>query len=360
MALLDEIEPLKQSASAEFQAAADLTALDQARVNYLGSHGKFTALLKQLGSLSKEDRPAAGKVINQAKTELESLLGLRKAELEMQASLPKEPTDFTLPGRRRGIGRLHPLTQVTEDIVRSFRKIGFVVADGPEIEDEYHCFDALNTPADHPARDTQDTFYLQTAPLNLAADSPYLPSGERAGARGQVVEGDRLLLRTHTSSVQIRLMKKQPPPVRIIAPGRVYRRDNADATHNPTFQQIEGLYVDKNVTIGDLKGTVEFIFKELLGEEVKVRFRPHYFSYTEPSFEIDFSSPLVRKMGKQWLEIAGCGMVHPQVFENVGYDPEIWTGWAFGFGIERIAMIRYGINDIRLFYENDLRFLKQF
>jgi len=229
---------------------------------------------------------------------------------------------------------LHPLTQVTEDIVRSFRKIGFVVADGPEIEDEYHCFDALNTPADHPARDTQDTFYLKTP--------------------------NRLLLRTHTSSVQIRVMKSQPPPIRIIAPGRVYRRDNADATHNPTFQQIEGLYVDKNVTVGDLKGTVEFIFRDLLGEEVKVRFRPHYFSYTEPSFEIDFSSALVRKMGKQWLEIAGCGMVHPQVFENVGYDPEVWTGWAFGFGIERIAMIRYGINDIRLFYENDLRFLKQF
>ena len=168
------------------------------------------------------------------------------------------------------------------------------------------------------------------------------------------------LLRTHTSSVQIRVMEKQQPPVRIIVPGRVYRRDNADATHNPTFQQIEGLYVDKGVTVGDLKGTVEFVFKDLLGGDVKIRFRPHYFSYTEPSFEIDFSSSLTRKMGKAWLEIAGCGMVHPQVFENVGYDPEVWTGWAFGFGIERIAMIRYGITDIRLFYENDLRFLKQF
>ena len=168
------------------------------------------------------------------------------------------------------------------------------------------------------------------------------------------------LLRTHTSSVQIRVMESQSPPIRIIVPGRVYRRDNADATHNPTFQQIEGLYVDKNVTIGDLKGTVEFVFKELLGKEVKLRFRPHYFSYTEPSFEIDFSSPMVRKMGKEWLELAGCGMVHPQVFENVGYDPEVWTGWAFGFGIERLAMLRYEINDIRLFYENDTRFLKQF
>src|SRR5216110_2931411 len=242
MPLLDEIQPLKQSASAEFQAATDLAALDQARVTYLGAHGKFTALLKQLGTLSKEERPAAGKVINEAKVELESLLNERKAELELKASLPTEPTDFTLPGRRRTVGGLHPLTQVTEDIVRSFRKIGFVVADGPEVEDEYHCFDALNTPADHPARDTQDTFYLKTS--------------------------NRLLLRTHTSSVQIRVMKSQPPPIRIIAPGRVYRRDNADATHNPTFQQIEGLYVDKNVTVGDLKGTVEFIFRDLLGEDV--------------------------------------------------------------------------------------------
>ena len=238
---------------------------------------------------------------------------------------------------------------MTEDIVRAFRKLGFAVADGPEIEDEYHCFDALNTPADHPARDTQDTFYLATN----GADTAPLQNSVAAVC-------DRRLLRTHTSSVQIRVMKSQPPPVRIIVPGRVYRRDNADATHNPTFQQIEGLYVDKNVTVGDLKGTVEFVFKELLGEETKIRFRPHYFSYTEPSFEIDFSNALVKKLGKDWLEIAGCGMVHPQVFENVGYDPEIWTGWAFGFGIERIAMIRYGINDIRLFYENDVRFLKQF
>jgi phenylalanyl-tRNA synthetase alpha chain len=299
--------------------------------------------MKQLGTLAKEEKPAAGKAVNTAKIELEAALAERRGELELKAALPKEPTDFTLPGRRRVVGKLHPLTQVTEDIVRSFRKIGFVVADGPEIEDEYHCFDALNTPADHPARDTQDTFYLQ--------------AGRDSGPRTQ---DSGLLLRTHTSSVQIRVMEKQKPPVRIIVPGRVYRRDNADATHNPTFHQVEGLYVDRNVTVGDLKGTVEFVFKELMGSETRIRFRPHYFSYTEPSFEIDFSSALTRKMGKEWLEIAGCGMVHPQVFENVGYDPEVWTGWAFGFGIERIAMIRYGINDIRLFYENDARFLRQF
>ncbi|HUR45149.1 MAG TPA: phenylalanine--tRNA ligase subunit alpha [Candidatus Saccharimonadales bacterium] len=334
MALLEEIEPLKQGALAELKAAGDLAALEHSKGLFLGPNGKFTALMKQLGSLSKEERPAAGKLINQAKMELEAALGERRSELELKAALPKEPADFTLPGRRRPVGKLHPLTQVTEDIVRSFRKIGFAVADGPEIENEYYCFNALNTPADHPARDSQDTFYLNT------------PS--------------KMLLRTHTSSVQIRVMEKFKPPVRIVVPGRVYRRDSADATHNPTFNQIEGLYVDKNVTVGDLKGTVEFVFKELMGDDVKVRFRPHYFSYTEPSFEIDFTSPLVKKMGKDWLEIAGCGMVHPQVFENVGYDPEVWTGWAFGFGIERIAMIRYGINDIRLFYENDVRFLKQF
>jgi phenylalanyl-tRNA synthetase alpha chain len=331
---LEQIEPLKKAALAELRSASDLSALEQARTAYLGANGRFTSLRKQLGTLPKEERPEAGKLVNQAKAELESALAGRRVEVESLSAQPKDPTDFTLPGRKRSLGKLHPLTQVTEDIVRSFRKIGFVVADGPEVEDDYHCFDALNTPADHPARDTQDTFYL---------DMP-----------------DRLLLRTHTSSVQIRVMEKQQPPVRIIVPGRVYRRDNADATHNPTFQQIEGLYVDKGVTIGDLKGTIEFVFRQLLGDEVKIRLRPHYFSYTEPSFEVDFSSPLVRKMGKEWLEIAGCGMVHPKVFETVGYDPEIWTGWAFGFGIERIAMIRYGINDIRLFYENDLRFLKQF
>jgi phenylalanyl-tRNA synthetase alpha chain len=352
MPLLDDIEPLKQAALNDLKSAPDLAALEQTKGTWLGANGRFTALMKQLGTLSKEEKPAAGKFINAAKIALEAALAERRAELELKAALPKEPTDFTLPGRRRALGKLHPLTQVTEDIVRSFRKIGFVVADGPEIEDEYHCFDALNTPADHPARDTQDTFYLASG----SEDNSPSPGGEGRG------EGERksLLLRTHTSSVQIRVMKSQPPPVRIIVPGRVYRRDNADATHNPTFQQIEGLYVDKGVTVGDLKGTVEFVFKELLGSDVKIRFRPHYFSYTEPSFEIDFSNALVKKLGKDWLEIAGCGMVHPAVFENVGYDPEIWTGWAFGFGIERIAMIRYGINDIRLFYENDVRFLKQF
>ena len=348
MSLVNEIEPLKQAALSELKAAPDVGGLEQAKGAWIGPHGRFTALMKQLGTLPKEERPAAGKLINAAKVELESALLARREELEQKAALPAEPTDFTLPGRRRSVGRNHPLTQVTDDIVRAFRKIGFVVADGPEIEDDFHCFDALNTPADHPARDSQDTFYL--------AERGKPQEGAMAGAGGP----NPWLLRTHTSSVQIRVMKSQPPPIRIIAPGRVYRRDNADATHNPTFQQIEGLYVDRGVTVGDLKGTVEFVFKEIMGPDVKLRFRPHYFSYTEPSLEIDFSNALVKKLGKEWLEIAGCGMVHPQVFENVGYDPEAWTGWAFGFGIERIAMLRYGINDIRLFYENDLRFLRQF
>jgi phenylalanyl-tRNA synthetase alpha chain len=335
----------------ELRAAPDLAALEQTKGAWIGPHGKFTALMKQLGTLPKEEKPSAGKLINAAKVELESALAVHREELELKAALPKDPTDFTLPGRRRAVGKLHPLTQVTDDIVRAFRKIGFVVADGPEIEDDWHCFDALNTPADHPARDSQDTFYVAQA--SSPASSGGVPAPTNVGPKPS-------LLRTHTSSVQIRVMKSQPPPIRIIAPGRVYRRDNADATHNPTFHQIEGLYVDKGVTVGDLKGTVEFVFKELMGPDVKLRFRPHYFSYTEPSLEIDFTNSLVKKLGKDWLEIAGCGMVHPQVFENVGYDPEVWSGWAFGFGIERIAMLRYGINDIRLFYENDVRFLRQF
>ncbi|MCS1410813.1 MAG: Phenylalanine--tRNA ligase alpha subunit [Verrucomicrobia subdivision 3 bacterium] len=329
-----DLEVLGQNAREEIGAASTLPTLQEVRVKYLGSKGKITGLLKQLGSLPKEERPAVGKQINEIKIAVGQELNERREVLEIEAAKPKNPIDFTLPGRCVKVGRMHPLTQVTEDIVRSFRRLGFAVAAGPEIEDDYHCFDALNTPADHPARDIQDTFYLGT-------------------------EG-RQLLRTHTSSVQIRVMKSQPPPIRIVVPGRVYRRDTADATHNPTFHQIEGLYVDRGVTVGDLKGTVEFVFKELLGREVKLRFRPHYFSYTEPSLEIDFSSPLTCKLGKEWLEIAGCGMVHPRVFENVGYDPDVWSGWAFGFGIERIAMMRYGINDIRLFYENDSRFLNQF
>ncbi len=328
------LQDLQDEAGERIGKAEDLAALQAIRVEYLGSRGPVTSLLKGLGSLPREERPEAGRSIHRTKALLEERLAERQRALEIAASRPRRRTDFSLPGRRPAQGALHPLVQATEEIVQCFRRLGFAVATGPEIEDERHCFDALNTPPDHPARDAQDTFYLK--------------------------DGQGALLRTHTSSVQIRTLEKQPPPVRIVVPGRVYRRDSSDATHNPTFHQIEGLHVDKGVTMGDLKGTVDHVFRELLGHEVRLRFRPHYFSYTEPSMEIDFSSPLTRKMGREWLEIAGCGMVHPKVFENVGLDPEVWTGWAFGFGIERIAMIRFGIGDIRLFYENDLRFLRQF
>lgn len=338
MALLNDIEAVAAEALAAVAGAADIASLERVKGAYVGPEGRFTALTKVLPSLPREERPAAGRAVNAAKASIESALEARRADLEILAALPADPTDFTLPGRRRWLGRRHPLTQVTEDIVRAFQALGFSVADGPEVEDEKHCFDALNTPADHPARDAQDTFFIDDA-------------GGPA---------DRSLLRTHTSSVQIRVMETTAPPIRVVVPGRVFRRDNADATHNPTFHQIEGLYVDRGVTVADLKGTVEAVFRELLGRDVRLRFRPHYFSYTEPSFEIDFTNALVGKLGKEWLEIAGCGMVHPQVFENVGYDPEVWTGWAFGFGIERLALLRYGIDDIRLLYESDVRFLRQF
>lgn len=332
--LLIKIEAIEKQALREFSEINSLQELDQCKAKFLGSSGTLTEIMKLLPTLAPQEKQLVGKAVNKAKDTLEQAYRERREQLYIQSFMPKQTTDFTLPGRRKRVGKLHPLTLITEEIVRSFRKLGFVVADGPEIEDDYHCFDALNTPPEHPARDTQDTFYLKTQP--------------------------RLLLRTHTSSVQIRVMEKFPPPIRIIVPGRVYRRDNPDATHNPTFHQVEGLYVDRNVSVADLKGTVETVFREIMGPDTKIRFRPHYFSYTEPSFEIDFSNELTKKMGKEWLEIAGCGMVHPKVFENVGYDPEIWSGWAFGFGIERIAMIKYGITDIRLFYQNDLRFLTQF
>ena len=331
---MNELEDLVNAARTAFDASATVNDLENAKAQFLGKSGRVTEMMKGMAALSVDEKKTRGAAINAAKQELEAVLTEVRGALELRAALPKEPADFTLPGRRRPLGRLHPLTQVTDSIVRAFRKLGFAVADGPEIEDEVHCFDALNTPKDHPARDAQDTFFLESS--------------------------GRPLLRTHTSSVQIRVMEKTPPPIRIVVPGRVFRRDNADATHNPTFHQIEGLYVDRDVTVSDLKGTVEAVFKEVLGNDVKLRFRPHYFSYTEPSLEIDFTNALVRKLGKEWLEIAGCGMVHPQVFENVGYDPEVWSGWAFGFGIERIAMLCYGITDIRLLYENDVRFLKQF
>src|SRR5438270_2259491 len=309
--------------------AHDESAWKLFRDRWLGRKSGVLAQITDnwLRPATPELKPAVGASLNELRAHVESQIEARRMAIESgadEAALAKDRVDLSLPGVLHPIGSHHLIRQVFQEIEDIFFSIGFSVVEGPEIETPYYNFEALNIPEHHPARDTMDTFYVET------------PAG-----------APPLLLRTHTSPLQIRTMEKQPPPVRIIVPGKVYRRDNPDATHSPTFQQIEGLYVDRNVTVGDLKGTVEFVFKELMGSETRIRFRPHYFSYTEPSFELDFSSPLTRKMGKEWLEIAGCGMVHPQVFENVGYDPETWTGWAFGFGIERIAMIRYGINDIR-------------
>ena len=340
---MTELEQLLNSLRTEAEAAiascADLPALDQLKGQYLGRQGRLTGFLEKLGALPKDQKPVIGKLANEVKTALTTALAGKREELEAKVTPTGPQIDTTLPGRRPYLGHQHPLTQIFERTVSIFRRMGFAVEDGPEIEDEWHCFDALNTPANHPARDIQDTLYVD------------LPAHEKYG---------RYLLRTHTSPVQIRTMLRQPPPIRIVAPGRVFRRDNPDATHSPTFHQIEGLCVDKNITVADLKGTVEFFFKQLLDPATQVRFRPHFFPYTEPSFEIDLSTPHFRARGKEWIEIAGCGMVDPNVFKAVGYPDDAYTGWAFGFGIERLAMIQYGITDIRLFTENDKRFLAQF
>jgi len=331
--LEEQFLALKAGAPQDFSAAPDATALEAVRVKYLGRQGRLPDLMKQLGSAPPSDRTRLGKLANEAKSAVQTSFETRKSELESsQAGIEAASFDPTLPGRRRSIGRLHPLTQTTQRVVSIFRRLGFTIAEGPEIEDEWHCFDALNTPADHPARDLQDTLYLK----------------------------DGRLLRTQTSTVQIRVMETHKPPIRIIAPGRVFRRDEVDATHSACFHQIEGLYVAENVSVADLKGAMEFFFCELLGPDTKTRFRPHFFPYTEPSFEIDFSAASLGIKGRGWLEIAGCGMVDPNVFKAVGYDPERYTGYAFGMGVERIAMILHGIDDIRLFYQNDLRFLRQF
>lgn len=337
--LEQQLQTLRAEAETAVSTCSDLQSLTQLKAKYVGRQGAMTSLLEQLGKLPKEDKPRVGKLANEVKNALATAFAAKQEELEAKAAGSGPSIDTTLPGRRHRIGGIHPLTQIFDRTVAIFRRMGFAVEDGPEIEDEWHCFDALNTPADHPARDIQDTLYID------------LPPHQKYG---------RYVMRTHTSPVQIRTMLKQKPPIRIVAPGRVFRRDNPDATHSPTFHQVEGLYVDKNVTVADLKGTVEFFFKQLLDPETKVRFRPHFFPYTEPSFEIDLSTPHFRARGKEWIEIAGCGMVDPNVFKSVGYPDDEYTGWAFGFGIERIAMIMWSINDIRLFTENDVRFLEQF
>ena len=333
------LEELRVGALDDIAAAPDEQALDAARVRYLGRSGSISAWGEQMKSLSKEERPVVGKLLNQVRHAVTA--ALEKAGEKLRAAQETgslASLDISLPGTPNEIGALHPLTQMLDRAIALFRRMGFALAEGPDVEDEWHCFDALNTAPDHPARNEADTFYL--------------PDGR--------------LLRTHTSTVQIRTMEAAPPPIRVIAPGAAYRRDEVDATHSAQFHQIEGLYVDEGVSVADLKGTLEYFLRELFGPDTAVRFRPHYFPFTEPSFEIDVKSKAL-KSGEKWIEVCGCGMVHPAVFEEVSrargdaaYDPEKWTGFAFGLGMDRLAMILFDIPDIRLFAQNDLRFLRQF
>ena len=337
--MLDEIQQIESKAVAEIQAAQDEKTLEELRICHLGRKSPLRLVMGQIGQLPATERPASGQIAGQAQKAIQQAFDDKEMALR-QAAEAGSALDVTLPGRRPLLGRAHPLAQLTDELVNVFQGMGFDIADGPEAEDEYHNFDALNTPDDHPARDSHDTFYLE----------------------------DTGLLRTQTSTVQIRVMEKIPPPIRIISPGRCYRKETVDATHHFAFHQIEGLYVDRGVSFADLKGTIEAMGRQVLGEDTKVRFRPHFFPFTEPSVEYDFTCSICRGenatcsicKGTGWIEIAGAGMVDPAVFENVGYDPEEFTGFAFGMGLERIAMIRHGIDDIRLFLENDLRFTRQF
>ena len=333
------LEELRDAALREITAAPNEQALDATRVRYLGRNGSISAWGEQMKTLAKEERPVVGKLLNQVRTAVTA--SLQEAGEKLRAAQETgalASLDISLPGTPNELGAMHPLTQMLDRAIGLFRRMGFALAEGPDVEDEWHCFDALNTAPDHPARNEADTFYL--------------PDGR--------------LLRTHTSTVQIRAMQAAPPPLRVIAPGSAYRRDEVDATHSAQFHQIEGLYVDEGVSIADLKGTLEYFLRELFGAETAVRFRPHYFPFTEPSFEIDVKSKAL-KSGEKWIEVCGCGMVHPAVFEEVNrargdaaYDPEKWTGFAFGLGMDRLAMILFDIPDIRLFAQNDLRFLRQF
>ncbi len=336
-----DLHKLTTEAKAEIDAADDLAALDQIRVNYLGKKGELTALLKTLGQLPGDQRKAAGQEINAAKRDLQQAIEARKTSLEndrLNAKLAAEKVDVTLPGRGQQKGGLHPVTLTMARIKELFTPLGFSVAQGPEIEDDFHNFEALNIPSHHPARAMHDTFYFDASTL----------------------------LRTHTSPVQVRHMEKHEPPLRIIAPGRVYRCDS-DLTHTPMFHQVEGLMVDENVSFADLMGTLsDFLKKFFENDNLQTRFRPSYFPFTEPSSEVDIQCVMCEGEGCRvcshtgWLEVLGCGIVHPKVFESAGIDNEKYTGYAFGMGVERLAMLRYGVNDLRLFFDNDLKFLQQF
>ena len=333
---MENLEALTQQALEAVNQAQDTAALDQVRVQFLGKKGEITSLMKQLGKVSPEERPKVGAVINEAKTAVQDAINARRDVLEteaLNAKLAAEAVDVTLPGRASQEGSLHPVTRTLERIETFFRNAGYEVAEGPEVEDDFHNFEALNIPSHHPARAMHDTFYFDASTL----------------------------LRTHTSPVQVRTMEAQQPPIRIICPGRVYRCDY-DQTHSPMFHQVEGLLVDKDVSFADLKGTIQQLLSVFFEREVVVRLRPSYFPFTEPSAEIDIEWVMETPEGtkRRWLEVGGCGMVHPNVFKHVNIDPDEYTGFAFGMGVERLAMLRYGVNDLRLFFENDIRFLQQF
>ena len=336
-----QLETIRDSALQELAETKTQAELESLRVKYLGKKGELTAILKQMGKLSAEERPVMGQLADEVRGVMEDHMAQRAAQLKeeaLKARLEAEKIDVTMPGVPFELGAKHPLSIVLDEIKEIFVGMGFEIVEGPEVELDYYNFEALNIPKDHPARDTQDTFYIN----------------------------DNIVLRTQTSPVQIRTMEKQKPPIRIISPGRVYRSDAVDATHSPLFHQIEGLVVDKGITFADLKGTLETFVKRLYGEDSVVRFRPHHFPFTEPSAEVDVQCFNCHGEGcrlcknEGWIEILGCGMVHPKVLSNCGIDPEEYSGFALGMGLERVVMRRYNIDDLRLFYENDVRFLKQF
>ena len=337
----DTILKIKENAKNEIKKADNLQILNDVRVKYLGKKGELTIVLRGMGALTPEERPIIGSLVNEARDEIENEIQLKEKELKaeiLKEKLEKEKIDITMPSKKIDLGSVHPITAIIDNVKEIFLGLGYEVVDGPEIEKAIYNFDKLNTPPDHPARDVQDTFYIT----------------------------DDIVLRSQTSPVQARVMETQKPPIKIICPGKVYRSDSVDATHSPVFHQIEGLVVDKNISMSDLKGTLETFAKKCLGENTQIRFRPHHFPFTEPSAEADVSCFVCKGKGcrvcknEGWIELLGCGMVHPNVLENCGIDPNIYSGFAFGFGVERIAMAKYGIDDMRLLYENDVRFLKQF
>jgi len=332
---------IRQKAQDELAATCDEASLEEARVRYLGKKGELTAVLRGMGKLTPEERPAVGQLANEVRETIEGMIAERKTALQavaLEKKLKEEKIDVTAPGKKIAVGERHPLAKVEEELCTIFTSMGFDIVEGPEVEYDHYNFEKLNIPKDHPARDTQDTFYIT----------------------------ENILLRSQTSPVQVRTMEVQKPPIRIISPGRVYRSDAVDATHSPVFHQLEGLVVDKGITMGDLKGMLEYFAKQLFGADTKLRLRPHHFPFTEPSAEVDVSCFVCGGKGcrvckgEGWIEILGAGMVHPNVLRGCGIDPEVYSGFAFGLGIERIVMRKYNIDDMRLLYENDLRFLKQF